>query len=326
LNGGTISGGTLDQQGGAALSVQSSSSNRLVGVQVLGDLNLTAANAALRVGGNLNVSGTVRMGALNCSLGFEGSQTFQSGTISCESPPGGSFGGMIEMQSPGTLTIAPGATIRGGRGTIGGSWQFGQPMTLVNNGTIASDVSGALLTIAGPSFTNAGQVQAINGGTLTRSGGPYVQTAGDTLVGNVLNASTGVQLNGGTLRGNAGTISGNVVNNGGVLAPGSTAAGALNIVGTYTQGASGVMNVEIGGTTQGAQFDRLTVSGAATLGGTLNIQLINGFQPTSGSFAILGHASRTGTFATVNGTSIGNGFSFAPDYITSSTQTTLVVQ
>ncbi|MBL8803413.1 MAG: IPT/TIG domain-containing protein, partial [Planctomycetes bacterium] len=47
LNGGTISGGTLDQQGGAALSVQSSSSNRLVGVQVLGDLNLTAANAAL---------------------------------------------------------------------------------------------------------------------------------------------------------------------------------------------------------------------------------------------------------------------------------------
>jgi hypothetical protein len=49
------------------------------------------------------------------------------------------------------------------------------------------------------------------------------------------------------------------------------------------------------------------VTGKATLGGTLNLQLINGFVPTIGNtFDIINFASETGTFATINGTSINS--------------------
>jgi hypothetical protein len=42
-------------------------------------------------------------------------------------------------------------------------------------------------------------------------------------------------------------------------------------------------------------------NGAATLGGTLNVSLINGFMPSIGdSFTILTHQSGSGTFDTVN--------------------------
>src|SRR5207248_3213778 len=77
---------------------------------------------------------------------------------------------------------------------------------------------------------------------------------------------------------------------------------------------SGVLNVEIGGLTVGTQYDRLSVMGTATLGGTLNVTLINGYTPTSGdSFTPVSYMMRSGTFATVTGLSQG-GVSFTPSY------------
>jgi hypothetical protein len=77
----------------------------------------------------------------------------------------------------------------------------------------------------------------------------------------------------------------------------------LNITGTFAN--PGSLNIEIGGT-GGAGVnpnghDQLLVSGAATMGGTLNVTLTNAFTPVSGnSFLILDAASLTGTFATTN--------------------------
>src|SRR4029077_6284870 len=49
------------------------------------------------------------------------------------------------------------------------------------------------------------------------------------------------------------------------------------------------------------QFDTLTMSGAATLGGPLNVSLINAFSPALGNtFTILTAASVSGTFSTTN--------------------------
>src|SRR5207253_1139300 len=49
--------------------------------------------------------------------------------------------------------------------------------------------------------------------------------------------------------------------------------------------------------------------------GTLNISLVNSFDPAVGTqFSIITFASRTGTFATINGLSIPNNKSFTPSY------------
>ena len=60
---------------------------------------------------------------------------------------------------------------------------------------------------------------------------------------------------------------------------GAGAAGLLAISGSYTQTAAGSLNVEVGGTTAGTQSDKLSVSGAANLGGSLNVGLLNGYVP-----------------------------------------------
>jgi len=39
------------------------------------------------------------------------------------------------------------------------------------------------------------------------------------------------------------------------------------------------LNIELGGTTAGTQYDRLRVSGTATLASALNVTLANGFTP-----------------------------------------------
>jgi hypothetical protein len=64
---------------------------------------------------------------------------------------------------------------------------------------------------------------------------------------------------------------------------------------------SSVLNVELGGLTQGTQYDWINVQGAANLAGTLNVTSYNGYVPTTGSeYTFLNFASRVGDFNTVN--------------------------
>jgi len=59
----------------------------------------------------------------------------------------------------------------------------------------------------------------------------------------------------------------------------------------------------------------LTASGAASLNGTLNLDLINSFVPTLGAtFDILNASSVAGTFPTVTGTSINSSEHFTVVY------------
>ena len=101
----------------------------------------------------------------------------------------------------------------------------------------------------------------------------------------------------GTLAGN-GTVQANVINSGHVR-PGNS-AGVLDIVGNYTQQVGAALEIELGGITPALQYDSLAVTGAATLGGTLIVSLINNFTPMAGnSFQILtANGGLTGTFAT----------------------------
>ena len=114
------------------------------------------------------------------------------------------------------------------------------------------------------------------------------------------------------------TVGVNFINSGTVNPGGLGAAGAIAITANYTQGASGVLNIDIGGLTAGSEFDQLNVSGTATLGGTLNVGLIQPFLPAAGdSFKIMTFGSRSpadSDFATYNGLNLPNGLVFTPVY------------
>ena len=76
-------------------------------------------------------------------------------------------------------------------------------------------------------------------------------------------------------------------------------AGLLAITGTYTQLATGTMNISIGGLTTGT-YSELTVSGTASLSGTLSVGIVNGLVLTASNigtqFTVL---SSTGTLSGV---------------------------
>src|SRR5262249_14456510 len=153
---------------------------------------------------------------------------------------------------------------------------------------------------------NAGTVTIGLGTTLTVTGN-YTQTNGTTNLNGATLSATSVMIQGGSLIA-SGTINGNV-SNGGTLdlgspfSPGDT-PGTLTVNGNYVQTSTGTLDIKIGGTMPGEQFDQLIVNGNATLGGTLNVRLIYSYTPPSGTlFQILvTDASHTvsGTFSTRN--------------------------
>jgi hypothetical protein len=157
-------------------------------------------------------------------------------------------------------------------------------------------------TFATPNdFTNAGTVNIAAGSTLNVRG-MYAQSAGLTvLAGGTLTAANLVDIEGGALDG-FGTINGNVRNAATVNVGGLLAAGTLTINGDYTQTAAADLLVQIGGPNAGIDYSQLSVSGRATLDGTLTVTLINGFVPNAGdSFEVLTYGSAGGAFATLDG-------------------------
>jgi hypothetical protein len=147
-------------------------------------------------------------------------------------------------------------------------------------------------------LTNTGSVTIGTGITLAVNG-DYTQTTGTTLLNGGTLKATNVNINGGRLSG-LGTISGNLMNSGTIDVGGSSTTGVLSVTGNYTQSASGILNVEIGGNSPGTQYDQLAIAGTASLNGTLNASFINGFSPKSGSWAIVTYMSHSGTFSTAN--------------------------
>lgn len=102
---------------------------------------------------------------------------------------------------------------------------------------------------------------------------------------------------GGTLLGN-GTIAGDAINDG-IIAPGLP-TGSLSVVGDYLQLAEGMLKIDLSAYTAGIGFDLLAIGGVASLGGTLHVDLLNGFSPApDATFGFLTAATVTGVFDSV---------------------------
>ena len=257
----------------------------------------------------------------------------------------------VPASSAWTLTNGPNHTIEG-------SGQLGEAsLNLVNNGTILANQSVALTIFPGNgnSAINNGTFQANSGSTLVVNGSfttagtvnigqvggtaaslfqmlgqnDYVQTGGTTSL--LTSSSTlsvasshSVDLMGGTLEG-IGTISGNLSNTGGTILPGTPGeAGILTITGKYSD-PQGSLDIQIGGLTAGTGFSQLAVQGDASLGGTLEVSLINGFTPAVGeTFEFLTSAGLNGTMFADNVIQVGN-FTFTATYINNDTDVLLTV-
>ncbi len=200
-------------------------------------------------------------------------------------------GGSILVGSPsefvGTVTLISGSIEPSAQNLIGTAYN-------VQSGVIHSSLGGAapLTKTTVGTVTVAGWL-SYSGATNVVEGTLALGVDGRLNGGGLVTVAPGANLEG------SGLIAGPVVNNG-RIAPGAS-AGTLSLSNTFTQNAAASLDIEIGGMLVGAQHDRLAITGTATLAGTLNVSLINGFSPEgSQSFVLLTAGSINGTFDTVN--------------------------
>jgi hypothetical protein len=180
----------------------------------------------------------------------------------------------------------------------------------------AVSIASGALTNTGILETDAGIPVLINGalvnhGTFdvradTRLDTAYAQSAGTTTLTGANAALTdpaGLTISGGTL-GGAGTVHADVIN-AGTVSP-SPSPATLTVDGDYTQQPAGFLHAQVGA----AGADTLSVSGTATLGGTLQVDTAAGFTAAQGTtYQVLGATTRSGQFATTAG--LGSHYSLA---------------
>jgi Bacterial Ig-like domain/Bacterial Ig domain/LVIVD repeat len=322
-DGGTVKGGRVETSGGAALTPQFVLN--LDGVTLGTDFTVPDGTDVLVKNGltldNVNVTltdGTVAF--IPARLRFTDSSTLGgTGEII--------FGGTGDSNSltgtsTFTFTIGPNITVHGPRG---GS--VGVLGNLVNQGTIAADTSSRMIVISGTTVNNQGTISAANGGrvqfgsaavnnglfvantssTIQQISGTLLQNGGETrLAGGTIQAAT-LSIQGGSLTG-AGTVNGNLIN-AGTISFGTVAQplATINVQVTFQQAATGIIQTTLGGTATN-QYGRLVITGAATLAGTLAIQVFPAFTPVVGNvFDILTYSSLNGVFTTVTGLNLAGG-------------------
>ena len=169
LSGGTLSGGPISTNGATLVGTYNGSGGTLAGVTLDGTLDLATNNQAnVTVTGGLTLNGTIDLdnfwGTTRGQLRFVGAQTL-GGSGSVLFGGNGNESDQITTATSngdsGTLTIGSGITIHGKYGVIGNS-----SLPLINQGTIAADISGGQIVINGTNWTNSGTLHASNGGEL----------------------------------------------------------------------------------------------------------------------------------------------------------------
>lgn len=237
---------------------------------------------------------------------------------------------VVGNQGPGTLAVQSQAKLTTADASVGS--EFGLPASanisgagsrwdVTTNLTIgpATDpnaavasvtvASGARLTVADTLHVGpVGQFQ-LSGGRATVGTGP--ESAANNLVR--IHAD-------GTLSG-SGDVLASVLTDG-TTSPGDS-AGALHITQNYTQSTSATLSIELGGTTPGTHHDQLVIDGTADFAGTLEVQLIDDFDPNVGeTFEIATFASAVGDFASYSGVIIEDTIALVPQF--NATNLTLV--
>ncbi|MBM3884116.1 MAG: hypothetical protein FJ387_31150 [Verrucomicrobia bacterium] len=244
------------------------------GLTSQGLLVLDGTNAHRIYGGALNNAGLVRhSGAgLLAVLGGPYQSFFHNLT-----------GAVYEVRTDGPVL----QTIVGGGGWESGFYNYGTFRKAAGVG-----VSEVQATTAGGFRNLGGRIEVLSGtlrfANYSHASGTIRLQGGDV-------ALPDFHLQAGRLEG-AGvvTVAGTLTSSGAV-APGLS-IGTLNLAGHFNQTGAGALEIEIAGRNAG-EFDRLAITGGASLNGALSVKLSPTFLPVVGdSFPILACANRSGTF------------------------------
>jgi len=165
-------------------------------------------------------------------------------------------GGTLNIQSNGVLNVSSGTlNVQSGSSVVGG---------------------GTLVAPAGLNKDGTGELDFTNNVVVT---GTAAVNAGLLSVNGQLQATGGVVVNPNATLGGAGLIVGNVNVKGGNISPGNS-PGTLSVAGNLVLTGANATIIEIESPTN---YDRIVVSGQATLGGTLNAVAYGGGTITPGA-------------------------------------------
>ncbi|HRX86596.1 MAG TPA: autotransporter-associated beta strand repeat-containing protein, partial [Phycisphaerae bacterium] len=289
------------------------------------DTGLTGTFNTLEIGGNgpviLNAAGSLSGNAVEVFSTLELNDDLAAGSV------------FLRVYGGGVVALGTGVTLTQAVMFFGETTLRGNDNSAYLGAIGVNDTSNDDLTLATVAPTDVFTLGYIAGGgpgsTITADGpGTMVLTSNSTYSGNwfvthgvlqisnTIGSATGsgtvIVSSGATLDGTGSIAASNDVLNDGTVAPG-TSVGTLTVH-RYTA-ATGALNIEIGGLTPGVEHDQLVVNGEATLAGTLNLQLVDDFQPQAGdSFVIITCGMRNGTFDQVTGLSAGPGLAFQVQY------------
>jgi autotransporter-associated beta strand protein len=176
-------------------------------------------------------------------------------------------------------------------------------VTLRGNNTFTG-----LFTVEQGQILLDGPSAAVNGaaGIDIKSGAEFTLQSGMVAVGWInIDAGGTFHFHGGQLK--VVDFNGDLTNAGGLFSPGASPK-ISTVSGDFTQ-QSGTTLIEIGGASAGSQFDTLLVGGAASLGGILDIDLLNSFVPSAGqTFQVLTSvAGVSGVFSQTQLPALANG-------------------
>lgn len=168
---------------------------------------------------------------------------------------------------------------------------------ITNSGLISGDV-GIVLGINGGTMTGA--IDNLSGGRIVGSGGYAMMLLPSASL--TVNNHAGATLSGGVMSLGAAAVN---LNNAGlwVLPEDPSTPNtyvASNITGNFVQGSTGVLQVGVGGTASG-QYSTLTVSGSASIAGTINVDVASAFNSAANAGGTLsGVVTATGGLTTSN--------------------------
>lgn len=295
---GTIRNGTIVFTAGQTLNFTNSSSNRLDGVTITGDLVVASNSAWVGIQNGLTISGVVRLTGNDTTLGFVGTQTFGGSLVEAVGQ-----NAWVSIEGTSTLTIGASSTIRlvGTGSRLGQARAFGGTYTLINNGTIeANGATNAQYSVQPTNFTNNGTVQSLAGSLTVNanwtSPGTLRYTEGQILLDGTLTATGGLGpiVDGGN--GNI-VVAGTLVNTGNTITLNAT-TGDLNLGGGTIRGGSLVFSGRtlLVNNSSNNRLDGVSITGDLVLGIASNWLGIQGGLSISGAIRLTANDTTLGFF------------------------------
>ena len=180
----------------------------------------------------------------------------------------------LTKSGSGTLVLS-GAKEYSGPISYAGSQHVYPSFTIVNGGSLIvqnSPLPAGLISVAGELRLKNFVFYELEAGTLLSGSSSSTVVMEHPISDTELFIAPGAEVRGSV------TIDADQVVNSGTIAPGLS-PGIIKIQGDYTQEFDGMLEIEVGGLTAGTQHDQLQVTGSASLGGRLEVPIINGFVP-----------------------------------------------